>query len=62
MQSLGLISGGTYGSRLLQSTSETITNQRSGGDIPTVYLAQVDIYGQIVGSDFSSRIRVTVTQ
>jgi len=35
-------------------------NQRSGGTIPNFYLALVDKYGQIVGNDFSSSIRVTV--
>ena len=53
--------------RLLEST-ETVTylstgnysNQVSGGVIPTTYLAHIDKYGQIVGSDFSSKVRVTV--
>lgn len=35
-------------------------SQRSGGTIPDFYLALVDKYGQIVGDDFSSSIRVTV--
>ncbi|CDW87526.1 UNKNOWN [Stylonychia lemnae] len=37
-----------------------VQSQRSGGSIPTIYLAHVDKYGQIVGSDFSSKVRVSV--
>ncbi|CDW74791.1 UNKNOWN [Stylonychia lemnae] len=37
-----------------------VSNQRSGGAIPTIYLAHVDKYGQIVGSDFTSKVRVFV--
>eukprot|EP00347_Sterkiella_histriomuscorum_P016375 403353429 len=40
---------------------ETILSQfRSGGSINTTYLAIVDKYGQIIGSDYSSIVRVFV--
>ena len=41
-------------------TNQTITNQQSGSSIPDTYLAHVDQYDQIVGSDFSSKVRVLV--
>lgn len=33
---------------------------QSGGVVPTFYLAHVDKYNQIVGSDFSSRVSVEI--
>lgn len=53
---------GTY--RILQTVNSTISsslnlqfaNQRSGGTLPTIYLALVDKYGQIVGSNFDSTV------
>ncbi|CDW78819.1 UNKNOWN [Stylonychia lemnae] len=35
-------------------------NQRSGGPLPVMYLSLVDKYGQIVGSDFKSTVRIQV--
>lgn len=32
------------------TTSSTVTNQQSGGDIPQMYLALADKYGNIVGN------------
>lgn len=48
--------------RLLDTseTNSTIFNQQSGGAIPTIYIAHVDKYGQIVGSDFSSKVTVSI--
>ncbi len=37
-----------------------IKEQRSGGDVPHTFLAHIDKYGQIVGSDFNSKVRVLV--
>eukprot|EP00347_Sterkiella_histriomuscorum_P012942 403366626 len=37
-----------------------IENQRSGGSIPTTYMALVDKYGQILGSNSNSKIQVFV--
>lgn len=42
------------------SDSFNLTEQRSGGDIPEFYLAHVDKYGQIVGDDMSSKLRISV--
>ncbi|CDW90477.1 UNKNOWN [Stylonychia lemnae] len=39
---------------------EEIKFQRSGGQIPIIYLALKDKYGQIVGSDFQSKVRVNI--
>eukprot|EP00347_Sterkiella_histriomuscorum_P019434 403341642 len=47
------------GLRLLTSKLQ-IVNQRSGGSIPTTYLALVDKYGQILGSNSNSKIQVFV--
>ncbi|CDW74982.1 UNKNOWN [Stylonychia lemnae] len=41
-------------------TSNQIENQRSGGEIKTLYLSMQDKYGQIVGSDFSSKVKASV--
>ncbi|CDW85822.1 UNKNOWN [Stylonychia lemnae] len=35
-----------------------IDSQRSGGEIPVLFMALIDKYGQIVGSDFKSKIRI----
>lgn len=32
----------------------------SGGTLPDYYLAYVDYYGQIVGSDYNSNVRLTI--
>ncbi|CDW75587.1 UNKNOWN [Stylonychia lemnae] len=37
-----------------------IKNQRSGGEIPQIYLAHIDKYGQIQSSDFSSKVKAYV--
>ncbi|CDW71354.1 UNKNOWN [Stylonychia lemnae] len=47
---------------VLKENSTTVNSLRSGGVIPRIYLAHVDKYGQIVGSDSSSKVRVTVNQ
>ncbi|CDW74521.1 UNKNOWN [Stylonychia lemnae] len=63
MIQLGLLNGDDYQIRLLQAennSSNEIEFQRSGGIIPTIYMALKDKYGQIVGSDFSSKVRVSV--
>ncbi|CDW75877.1 UNKNOWN [Stylonychia lemnae] len=39
----------------VNTSSNDIESQRSGGVIPTIYMALKDQYGQIVGSDFSSK-------
>ena len=36
------------------STSLSVTNQQSGGALSTIYIALVDQFGQIIGSDSSS--------
>eukprot|EP00347_Sterkiella_histriomuscorum_P001991 403369895 len=41
-------------------TDTSIKSQQSGGYIPTTYMGLVDKYGQIVGSDSSSKIRAIV--
>lgn len=35
-------------------------NQRSGGSVPRAYIALVDTYGQIVGTDEGSKLNVVV--
>ncbi|CDW85156.1 UNKNOWN [Stylonychia lemnae] len=40
--------------------TDEINQQRSGGNVKTLYLALIDKYGQIIGSDFKSKVRVTV--
>ena len=42
-------------------TTSSLTGQQSGGSIPTMYFALLDIYGQIVGTDDSSTITVAVS-
>ncbi|CDW84065.1 UNKNOWN [Stylonychia lemnae] len=39
---------------------QNLLNQRSGGSIPEIYMAMMDKYGQIVGSDFKSKVRVNI--
>ncbi|CDW91246.1 UNKNOWN [Stylonychia lemnae] len=39
---------------------KVVENQRSGGPLPIIYMSLIDKYGQIVGSDFSSSVRVQV--
>eukprot|EP00347_Sterkiella_histriomuscorum_P005934 403354704 len=41
-------------------TSLKLENQRSGGSLPKIYLAVKDKYGQIVGSNFDSKLLVYV--
>lgn len=48
----------TTGVSYLSNT--TVTDQQSGGTIPDTYLAHIDQYNQIVGSDFTSKVRVSV--
>ncbi|CDW71619.1 UNKNOWN [Stylonychia lemnae] len=48
------------GENLLGSQEALIENQRSGGSIPKMIMAHLDKYGQIVGSDFKSKVRVSV--
>jgi hypothetical protein len=36
------------------TTSLTLSNQQSGGSIPTLHVALLDEFGQIVGSDSTS--------
>ncbi|CDW87730.1 UNKNOWN [Stylonychia lemnae] len=43
-----------------QPSTQEIKSQRSGGTIPKLYMALKDQYGQIVGSDFKSKVRVSV--
>ncbi|CDW73329.1 UNKNOWN [Stylonychia lemnae] len=40
--------------------NQSVDNQRSGGQIPIIYMALIDKYGQIVGSDFQSKVRISV--
>ncbi len=40
------------------ATEKVLDNQRSGGQIPSMYLGLVDKYGQIVASDDESKINV----
>ena len=42
------------------STEESLNGQRSGGKLPDYYLAYVDKYGQIIGSDFDSSININI--
>lgn len=42
------------------NTSSYVSDQRSGGVLPPTYLAYVDKYGQIVGSDFKSKISINI--
>ncbi|CDW81492.1 UNKNOWN [Stylonychia lemnae] len=53
--------------RLLQFTTDkniqfhqSVQDQRSGGAIPVSYMALIDQYGQIVGSDFRSKVRISI--
>ncbi|CDW74167.1 UNKNOWN [Stylonychia lemnae] len=62
MIKLGLYTLDDFDFRMLeQSNSEkimfnqTFDNQRSGGSIPIIYMALIDKYGQIVGSDFQNQ-------
>ncbi|CDW87963.1 UNKNOWN [Stylonychia lemnae] len=41
-------------------TEQNVQNQRSGGSIQNLYATLLDKYGQIVGSDFSSKVRLQV--
>ncbi|CDW79966.1 UNKNOWN [Stylonychia lemnae] len=43
-----------------QESQYQVNSVRSGGNIPQVFLAHVDKYGQIVGDDFESKLRVIV--
>ena len=43
------------------STSLSVTNQQSGGSLPTIYIALVDQFGQIVGSDNSSTTTLSIS-
>ena len=38
-----------------------ITNQQSGGALPTIYIALVDKFGQIVGSDNISTTTLSIS-
>jgi hypothetical protein len=69
MAQLGLFSDSNSKLRFLQvsdttvnntNTSSNITGQRSGGTLPTTYMAYVDPYGQIVGSDWNSKISLDI--
>jgi len=40
--------------------SSEVSDQRSGGAVPTTYIALVDVYGQIVGTDAGSKLNVIV--
>ena len=42
------------------TTDTAVSGQQSGGEIATQYFALVDKYGQIVGSDSTSKIRAIV--
>ena len=42
------------------AAQEGLDSIRSGGVVPDIYLAHVDKYNQIVGSDFESRVRVEI--
>ena len=42
------------------STSVSLTNQQSGGSIGTIYVALVDQFGQVVGSDSSSSATLSI--
>jgi len=49
--------------RILVATDDTtviLPNQVSGGQIPVLYIALVDKYGNIVGNDISSKLTVRV--
>ncbi|CDW71577.1 UNKNOWN [Stylonychia lemnae] len=68
MIKLGLKSYRDFDSRQIYTSENTeqITNAdvkslRSGGEIPKIYIALVDQYGQIVGSDFESKVRVQIS-
>ena len=43
------------------SSSVSLSNQQSGGSIPTIYIALVDEFGQIVSSDSSSTSTLSIT-
>ncbi|CDW72107.1 UNKNOWN [Stylonychia lemnae] len=50
-----------YPSRILNvSISTQIKSQRSGGTMPGIYVALVDKYGQIIGIDQESKVRVNI--
>ncbi|CDW85824.1 UNKNOWN [Stylonychia lemnae] len=62
---LGLIENTNQ--RLLQYTTaekiqyfQSIQSQKSGGAIPIIYMALIDQYGQIVGSDSNSKVRISI--
>ena len=42
------------------STSASLTNQQSGGSIGTIYVALVDEFGQVVGSDSSATATLSI--
>ena len=50
--------------RVLQTsegeTTSEVAGQKSGGEIPKSYIALVDAYGQIVGTDAGSKLNVVV--
>ena len=47
-------------STLSGTDSITLTNQQSGGTMPSIYLALVDEFGQYVGSDSSSTATISI--
>ncbi|CDW82324.1 UNKNOWN [Stylonychia lemnae] len=63
MIQLGILTQDDQALRLLEDekySSIEIKSQRSGGSLPNLYMALQDKYGQIVGSDFKSKVRVSV--
>ncbi|CDW84862.1 UNKNOWN [Stylonychia lemnae] len=70
MLKLGLVSLDDFDFRLLNTISDnnnasisydySLNSQRSGGEVPVLYMALIDKYGQIVGSDFKSKVRIQI--
>ncbi|CDW74850.1 UNKNOWN [Stylonychia lemnae] len=42
------------------SNKQEVSSQQSGGSLPIIYIALIDKYGQIVGNDFSSKVRISI--
>ncbi|CDW78175.1 UNKNOWN [Stylonychia lemnae] len=40
--------------------NQSVQGQQSGGSIPVIYMGLIDKYGQIVGSDFTSKVRISI--
>ncbi|CDW83725.1 UNKNOWN [Stylonychia lemnae] len=65
---IGLYSNQDFQSRILEFQNKVISHRfleeinfhRSGDKIPIMFLALIDKYGQIVGSDFQSKIRIII--